>query len=251
MRKIFVLFTAVLICLSCASVFAASEGDGPNFGAYALKDGHVYKNGKELDCEVYDMPEGVDNEIRHWVVLGAQTSDAVMEKETGVWFFSGDGSFMAFIPLDSEYEYQDIFWSPGGDRLILQRGSPMRPDIFFELYADGMEKQAEFSGIRNVIEWLGDGMRFAFMRIDDTREYGQFLNLAYGLKLSVVLYDSATGETVVLKEATDTQNFWFSGISEDGENVVISEEYVKSPKDWADEGKIKTREITVPVPPAG
>jgi hypothetical protein len=74
------------------------------------------------------------------------------------------------------------------------------------------------------------------------------VNVPYWLRLSAGLYDSATGETIVLKESTETQNFRFSSVSDDGEHIVLLEEYVKSPKDWADEDKVETREITVPVP---
>jgi len=42
-----------------------------------------------------------------------------------------------------------------------------------------------------------------------------------------------------------------SGVSSDGEKVLITETSVKSPKDWKDETKIKEREIKVPVPAAG
>jgi hypothetical protein len=175
----------------------------------------------------------------------------VTEKETGVWFFGAEGDFMTFIPLESEHEYQGLLWSPAGDRLILVRGSGMRPDVFFELYAEGMEKKAEFPGMRGEIQWLEDGMRFAFTRIDDTRDTEDGVFSAYALKLSAILYDSAVGETIVLKEAAGTQNFRFGGISDDGEKISITEEYVKSPKDWGDGEKIKEREIEVPIPAAG
>jgi hypothetical protein len=237
----------------------SGESGGPDVGAFSLKNGRVFKNDKELDCEVYKMSEamseGFDNGIAYWAAFGPDASDAVTEKETGVWFFGSEGDFMTFIPLESEHEYQDIQWSPTGDRLILVRGSGMRSDVFFELYAEGLEKRAEFPGMRGQIQWLGDGMRFAFTRIDDTRDTGDGVFSAYALKLSAVLYDSAAGETIVLKEATDKQNFRFGGISDDGEKIVITEESVKSPKDWGrkglEEGKITEREITVPVPAAG
>jgi hypothetical protein len=219
-------------------------------GAFSLKNGRVYKGKTELDCEVYDVPAEVEGSIRHWSAFGTDTSDAVSETETGVWFFGGEGEFMTFIPLESEYEYQDIVWSPSGDRLVLVRGSGVRADMFFELYAEGMERKAEFSGVRGSLVWLDDGMRFVFTRIDGTRDEAVVFSIGT-LRLSAVLYDSAIGETTVLKEATGTQNFYFSGISGDGENIAVSEEYVETPGDWADEGKIKNREISVPIPAAG
>jgi hypothetical protein len=252
---------ALSICLSCAVSFAAS-GDGPNFGAYTLRNGHVYKGDEELGVEVYEIPGGLEkNGIYAWAVLGTETSESIGESDTGVWFFGEEED--RFIPLDSESEYQGLLWNGEWDRFVLVRGGGMRADMFFDVYTlfeDAPEnssnfsttKKAEFSGMRGEMAWTSDGMRFVFTRIDDTREEtGELANAPYWLRLSAVLYDSAADETIVLKESTDTQNFRFSAISKDGEKIVISEEYVKSPKDWADEEKVKTREITVPVPAAG
>lgn len=219
--------------------------------AFAIKDGRVYKDEEELACEVYEIPGGLENGIAAWAVVGPETSDAVTETETGVWFFGTEGEFLTFIPLDSEHEYQDLLWSPSGDRLVLVRGSAARPDMFFDVYAEGMEKQAEFSGLRGEIAWLDDGMRFVFTRIDDIRGGTATPGRSYGLKLSAVLYDSAIKETIPLKEASDTKNYSFVSLAEDRERIVLSESSVRSPKDWSNERKVRERTITVPVPPAG
>jgi hypothetical protein len=209
MRKFLaLLFAVVLIFLSHAAAFAASEGEGPNFGAYALRNGHVYKGDEELGCEVYEIPDGLEkNGIYAWAILGTEISDSVAEGDTGVWFFGEEADL--FIPLDSESEYQGLAWSPAGDRLVLVRGG-MRPDVSYELYTlfdESMEntepfnivKKAEFSGMRGEMAWTGDGIRFVFTRIDDTREEtGELANAPYWLRLSAVLYDSAADETIVL-----------------------------------------------------
>ena len=127
----------------------------------------------------------------------------------------------------------------------------MRPDVFFELYAEGMEKKAEFSGMLGQIEWLEDGMRFVFTRIDDIREGGAEPGVSIGWKLSAILYDSAIEEAIPLKESTDTKNFSFDSVSEDGEHIALTETSVQSSKDWGEEEKIKEREIKVPMPAAG
>jgi hypothetical protein len=260
MRKFLALFfTAAWICLSCPWAFASSEGNGPGFEAYTLKGGHVYRGDEKLRCEVHDVPENTANGIKAWAVIGAGSSDSVTEADTGVWFFGG-GAVM-FIPLDSEHECQDLIWSPAGDRLVLVRGSGVRPDVFYELYTlpdEGAgdagpfnkEKEAGFSGMLGEVSWLEDGMRFAFTRIDDARR-GEPADNPHWLRLSAVLHDSAVGETIALKESTDTQNFRFGSVSPDGGDIVLSEEYVESPEDWGDEDKVKTREISVPVPAAG
>ena len=103
--------------------------------------------------------------------------------------------------------------------------------------------------MRGEAEWLDDGFRFVLTHIDGTRDNGFFPGLSYGLRLSVILYDSALNELIMLKKATDTKNFSFSSISKG--KVNIKETSVKSVKDWNVEDKIKERNISVPRPAAG
>lgn len=216
-----------------------------------VNNGRVCKDGTPLDCELHKIPTGLDNGIACWAVIGMETYDTVTEEETGIWFFGTEGEFITFIPLDSENEYQDLIWSPAGDRLVLVRGSGMRPDMFLEVYAEGMEKKAEFSGLRGEMAWLEDGMRFVFTQIDDIRENSANPGVPCGWKLSAVLYDSAIEEAITLKESTDTKSYSFASVSEDGENITLYETFVQSTKDWGDVEKTREREITVPVPAAG
>jgi hypothetical protein len=228
----------------------SSMGEAPDISAFALKDGRVYKGGAELDCEVNEIPSEVEGPIRFWSAFGTDASEAVRGNETGVWFFTDIGGALTFVPLESEYECQGIIFSPGGGSFVLVRGSGARPDMFFEVYGEGTEKMAEFGGIRDEIEWIGPD-RFVFTSIgEDIRGDGRFLNLSYGLYLSVSMYDTAGKELTVLKEATDTLNFTLGGVTEDGSAVTVIEQSVKSEKDWADEDKIKTREMSVKIPAA-
>lgn len=238
------------------SLALPSSGEGEDGGAfrpdaYTLRDGRVFLDEKALDCEVHEIPAGLDNGITHWAVTGKEFSEDVTQEETGVWFFGPEGMVVTFIPLDSGNEYRDLLWSPAGDRLVLARGSGTRPDLFFDVFGEGMEKIAEFSGLRGEAAWLDDGMRFVFTRIDDTREGAVFPGLSYGLKVSAVLYDSAVEETIPLKEADETRNYTFLSVSPDGMDIRIVETSVLSPGHWADTEKWKEREITVPVPAAG
>jgi hypothetical protein len=224
--------------------------EAPDIGAFALKDGRVYKEGAELDCEVNEIPSGVEGPIRFWSALGTDTSEAVRENETGVWFFTDLGGALTFVPLESEYECQDVIFSPGGGSFVLVKGSGVRPDMFFEVYGEGTEKTAEFGGIRGEIEWIGPD-RFVFTSIgEDTRDGGRFFNLSYGLYLSVSMYDTAAKELTVLKEAAATLNFTLGGVTDGGKAVTVIEQSVKSEEDWADEDKIETREIRVEIPAA-
>jgi len=63
------------------------------------------------------------------------------------------------------------------------------------------------------------------------------------------MYDAIADEEIVLEAATETSDFILMSLSEDG--VVVLEEYVDSPDDWADPENSKTRELSVPLPAAG
>jgi hypothetical protein len=76
----------------------ALEVGKPDVNAFSLKDGRVYRGETALDCEVNKVPDEIDGPIRYWSVLDPDSSDAVKENETGVWFFGGDGVFLTFVP---------------------------------------------------------------------------------------------------------------------------------------------------------
>jgi len=216
---------------------------GPD-SAFSLKDGKVYKYNREIDGVVWELAQKTKGSARFWSVLDPESAPKV-------YFFSSEGAYLKFVPVEYESDVQDVIMSPGGGAFVLVGGSGMRPDVFFNVYSwEGAEKKAELRGMRGELEWFDEG-RFAYTRIETggVRE-GSFLNLAYGLRLSAAVYDVATKKETVLKEATETQNFYFSGLTDDGKNIQLTEEYVESPKDWGDEEKTKERKIKVPIPAA-
>jgi hypothetical protein len=242
--------------------------DVPDAGAFSVKNGRVFKNGTEVDCdEVYTRPEGISNGITSWALF---SESALTEAETGIWFFGEDGKYKAFVPHDIQTGHQQVLWSPGGGWFVLMSGpgaGPWGAYVTYELWSvdgDGMNKKAEFDGIEDHIAWMPDGERFVFARADGTRDTSDMENDPYAPKVSAVLYDSAAGEEIVLKEATETQNYYLGGqpwendvriVTLDGEDIALSEESVKSPEDWGgagmEAGKYERRDIEVPIPPAG
>jgi len=156
-------------------------------------------------------------------------------------------TLLIFMAAVSSASAQDVIFSPGGGNFVLVTGSEIRPDVFFEVYGEGTEKMAEFSGARGQLAWI-DPVRFVMTRIDDTREFEEG---GFGWRVSVVMYDTAAREEIVLKEATDTQNFWLEGVVEGGGALAVREESVKSEKDWGDEENTGNREIRVEIPAAG
>lgn len=220
---------------------------------FILKDGSVHKGKTTIDRQVNEVPPEIGGPIRYWSAFGPDTSDAVKENETGIWFFPARGASLRHIPLDSENECQGVFFSPDGGALVVQTGGPIGADVTFDVYGDGPEKIAELSGVRGALAWL-DPVRFVMTRIDDARTGPNYENRggqAFGLRTSIVMFDAATKETSVLKESTARQNFWFDDVIENGNAISGREEYVKSEDDWGDEKKEQTRDIRIEVPAAG
>jgi hypothetical protein len=235
---------------------SAARGFDPS--VFSLRDGRVYKGEVELDAFPLAFPTEIAAEIegplRYWAAVGSEIP-AVAENETGVLFFTESGECVTFLPLESAYECQGILFSPDGTHFLLESGSGMRADMTYILYDPRtMEQKVEFPGIRGCAAWIDAG-RFVMTLIDDgpdgVRAGGTIPGFSYGLYLSAVMYDAVAEETVVLKKATATQNFWAGEVTDDGASFVIQEEFVESENDWDDEEKIKTREIKVDLPPAG
>jgi hypothetical protein len=212
----------------------------------------------KLEREVNEVPSEIEGPVRYWVELGPRASDEAQDIESqyflaGVYFFDSDGACLSYVPIASEGGgCQDVVFSPDGRRFVLVIGSGIRQDMFFKVYGEGMKMMGIFTGVRDQLVWI-DETRFVMTRIDDEDRDGRAVDitsLSY-TRLSVVMYDMATRDVTVLKEATDTQNFWFVALSEDGNAVMVKEDFVKSEADWDDEEKIETREIRVEIPGAG
>lgn len=227
--------------------------DAPvDVSAFSLKDGKVYKGDSPLECEVVAIDETIEGPLRYWAFLKADASGesdgSVRENEAGVWFFAESGAALTFLPMENRMDCQALIFSPGGERFLVMGGSGMRPDVGYVLYElPEMEKKAEFGGLREEVAWV-DPLRFVMTRIDGIREGESFENLSFGLRLSVVLYDSALGETFVLKGATDTENYSLSEVTDDGNAVVIE---TSATTEGDGEDGSEGREIKVAIPAAG
>lgn len=236
---------ALLCALALVWAGRAAAEPIPVPKGFTLEDGRVTREGTALECEVHAIPDGIDNGILFWSVVGSETSEPVQEEGAGVLFFGADGRGVAFIPLDAEGAYQDLVWSPDGDHLVLVTGGA-RPDVFLGVYTleeKTLRKAAEFSGLRD-LAWL-DPHRFAFTRIDDVRDTGSGVFRVTALRLSAVLYDAAAEAETVLKTADETRSYTFQSLSEDGSEIHLTELSVESPKDWDDMEKIRERELAV------
>jgi hypothetical protein len=258
-KKFIMAATLGLFLMAAAGPFTAasaaevkkSAGQSAKLRDYQLKDGQVYRKGVALDCEVNEVPPEIKGSLRFWSVFEPTSGQGSLESETGLWFFSKEGAALTFAPLDSVYELQEVIVSPDGGHFILGLGSGARLDLTYEVHGGGAGKIARFGGIQGDIQWI-DPRRFVFTRVDkEIREGASFLNLSYGLRLSVVAYDVAIKQTTFLRESSATKNYSLLEVTSDGDSASVREEYVKLEEDWADKKKIKKRVIKVKIPAAG
>ena len=237
-----------------------SSSDAPKGGAagdYAVSNEKVLYKGKELTdvvankAEISQSADGASSPIYYWAVTDTEVIEGLPAADLGVRFFDKDGAEIFFIPLEVSADCQDVIFSPDGQWLLLMGGSPMRSDKVFALYKFlDPNRNGEFDSFAGAFVWI-DPIRFVYTRIDDTRDLGTADGSGYGLKLSVVLFDTATYDSTVLKEADETHNYYVDGLIKNESAVNVTEESVATEKDWGSEDKLQSREIRVEIPAAG
>ena len=242
--------TILSVFLMSAALSLAAGAAELDMKAFTLKNGRVHKGNTALDCDVHEVPSGIQGPVRFWSTFGPDASHTVTQGETGVWFFSSKGESLRHIPLESESICQGIFFSPDESALAIQTGNKTGADVSFDVYSNSPEKLTELAGIRGSLAWL-DPVRLVMTRIDDTRGGPNYENRggpAFGWRTSIVMFDIASKKIVVLKESTATQNFWFDSIIQGGKALNGREDYVTSESDWGDEAKEKKRQIRIEIP---
>ena len=256
-------FSASLALMAAALLMgpAGSSADGIDPGRFSHRDGAVHLDGalaagveatgteddeaEVIEAEVNEVEAGP---LRAWAVLDRGDEEGGL---VALLFFGEGGACLGALALENATDAQEVVLRPDGGAFVLVGGSAVRPDITYSVYRfEGMELLAALDGLRGTLVWV-DPVRFMFTRIDDIREGGSFPPLGYGLRLSAVVYDTSLGAATVLREATDTQNFWSGEAAGDGRSATVNEEYVDSAEDWGDEGKIMNRPLEIGIPAAG
>ena len=240
------LFVSLLTCLLCTGGAWAAEGD------YLIKDGNVYRmdEGKEkrLDEDVHSII--TDKGVYSWILVDPNLSEAMKDSEAGIYFFKGEENSPAgFIPMDNAGLCQ-IEFSPSGEKLTVGCGSEAKQNLGVYVIAEAgkeLSKKASFQSAGHV--WWVDPHRFVFNVIDESKGARNMAKDEWWN--SVALYDSVEGELIIIKKATETQDYFCNGFNEDKGTLDAIERSVKNKKDWDNEKKIKTTDLTLSIPAAG
>jgi hypothetical protein len=245
MKKPFFASVLVFALAFCsAAAFAASE-------PFAVKDREWFRQdgGKLSDAPVPNGGEETQAGWMHWLFAAPETSGEAKGAERGIYFYSAQTKKYSFLPRESG-GVNAVHFSPDAEMFIVESVAEGETNnITLELYAfAGMTSR--FKTVKAAVppHWIDAG-RFAYSRFEPGTSRGRPVDYTNEW-MSLAMYDSVAHEETVLKKATETSDFTLAGVSDDG-LIVVWEEYVDSPKDWADPDKAKNRELIVPVPPAG
>ena len=235
-------------CLLCAGAAHAAVGD------YILKDGKAFHvdGGTETplkDCE----PQTVSTDVGlwSWILVDPAQSEAMKGSEGGVYFFRGEDKKPAgFLPIKEEASSCRLYFSPSCVKLLVSWGMEyiQHLSLYFLDKDRGFVKKASFE-VAGPPAWI-DYHRFVINSIDTGR--GARVRDRFDLWWSsVALYDSVGNEKIVLKKATATRDYTFSGYDEADDELEIWESSVTDVQDWGDENKVKDTKLRLSVPAAG
>ena len=261
-RKFFAALLAFAICAGGVlatgrtrvpeRAWAAAGKNVSPAGTFLLKGGKVYRvvKGEMKPLEGVE-PQRADTDAGPWAWIVTDPEAPGMEgSEPGVLFFRGDeGKPAGFLPVEGAADFCRAAFSPSGEKLLLSWGGlPIKHlDLYFIDKDKGFVKKASFDTLGPPV-WV-DAHRFAFGAVDrgkGPRAEGRF-DLWWS---SVMLHDSATGETAAVREANATKDYDVAGYDPEAGALNVTETFVKEAQDWEDEDKIDSREIAVPIPAA-
>jgi hypothetical protein len=247
MRKFARLFVLAALAVMCTSTAMAEE-----LGGYILKDGKVYRvqDGEEKLLE--DEPvnfANTDAGMYGWVLVDPEFEGMAGSKSGIHFFFGDDNEPFAFLPMKDAAACMMEF-SPSGEKVLISRGTEIKQDLgYYEIDIAGKKFNKKKSFVSAGHSFWVDPHRFFFTSVDESK--GARDNAGDQLWDSIAMYDSVFDELSILKEATETKDYFITGCDYDKGTVDVSESSVKNKKDWNNQDKIEYKELTVPIPAAG
>lgn len=251
------LFTgAVLSVLLTAAAFAASE-------PFVVKDGEWFRqSGSKLsDAPTPNGGQETGEGAIYWLFADPEFSDEAKGAKRGLYFYAQESKKYSYMPFGGDgVNVNAVHFSPNGEMFIVEgSGEEEMNDIGLELFSFA-DKKSLFKTGKAALEpqWIDAG-RFVYSRFEPGTSRGRPDDYPDEW-MSASMFDAISGEETVLKKATKTSDFSVGVmdedtgdmffLSDDESKIRLTETYVKSPKDWEDPDKAKTRELTVPVPAA-
>ena len=238
------LFAALLACLLFAGAAFAAEN-------YVIRDGKACRvtDGKETILEDDEAQFfNTDAGMWGWLLVDPELSEGMKGSKSGIYFFLNEEP-VTFLPMKEAAACMMEF-SPSGEKLLISRGTEIKQDLGYyviDIAAKKFDKKKSFVSAGHSF-WI-DPHRFLFTSVDEKK--GARDKAGDQLWDSVALYDTVFEELNILKEATETKDYFITGFDHDAGTIDVSEGSVKDKKDWNNPDKINYKDITVETPAAG
>jgi len=246
------LILAVLLLAPAPLVFTVTPAFAASGKAsFVVKDSdwHVENEGKLSDAPTPNGSQETSSGWIYWLYADPGVSDEAKGAERGMYFYADKTKKYSFMPFGSA-NVNGVHFNGDGSMFIVEsvpEGETQNITLELFTFAD-MASRFKTQKAAIPPQWVDAG-RFAYSRFEPGTKRGKPADYPDEW-MSLAMYDTVSKEESVLKAATDTSDFTLMGVGDDGV-LVVWEEYVESPKDWADPDKADMREVTVEIPPAG
>ena len=236
------LFAALLVCLLFAGAGLAAE-------SYVIRDGKVCRvqDGKETILED-DEPQfaNTDAGMWGWILVDPELSEGMKGSKSGIYFFLNSEP-VTFLPMKEAAACMMEF-SETGEKMLISCGTEIKQDLgYYEIDVANKKIEKKKSFVSAGHSFWTDPHRFLFTSVDEKK--GARDKAGDQLWDSVAMYDTVFEELSILKEATETKDYFITGY--DAGNIDVSESSVKDQKDWNNPDKIEYKDITIETPAAG
>ena len=238
---------ALGILIFASASLAAKMGD-----IFSVEDmeWRAMVNGKPEEAPEPNGGQETENGWCFRLFVDPDTQDESEGLERGLFFYREQTGRYSFLPFEEE-SVNDVHFSPDGEMFIVEgAGEYAMYDFSLELFDfDGFKSQFKTMKAAFPPQWL-DVRRFAFSRFEPGTSRGRPDDYPDEW-MSIAMYDATAGEEVVLKAATQTEEFMMDGFDDETGELVIIKFSVRNEKDWADEEKQEVEEMRVSLPAAG
>jgi hypothetical protein len=238
----FILMSVPMTALNCSAAGNVS---------YIVRDGEWLSqiDGKTAEAPTPNGSQLTESGWYYWLYAKAGPPE---DKETGLglYFCADKTSEYSFVRFGGPgVNVNGVHFSQDGKMFIVESTSDsIENKVFLDVY-NFNDKSLIFNSPTAAAApiWI-DSTRFLYSFFESGTKRGRPAPF-FNERLSISIYDTSAGQESLLKKATATSDFHLAGLTDDS-LIVIWEEYVKSPGDWADPDKADMREIVVKVPPA-
>ncbi|MDR0549163.1 MAG: hypothetical protein LBI10_07120 [Deltaproteobacteria bacterium] len=247
MKNTILYLTVFIISLGLSQSKAAANFEASK---YVVENGLLFEIGpkgkKEVENAEVNEEERGEKTI-YWLTVdpaaGGEEGKIYKGWAKGIYFFNGEGRYIAFLPTPKGQDSYPNF-SPDGKLFILDSGkNANREFILYDF--EGMAPKKTFIGAPQLM-WLSPEA-FVFTS-RDSQKSPRGPGGDYAGWLSVAVYDLKKDSLTIVAAATPTEDFLLSHADSSSKILDVNKISVKKVADWQNEAAQTQEIIKTPLP---